>query len=74
MFSQLSFHHLVKFFQVYARFRANSVQKTLQALRDHLRNSNVTGFQANSPVAPSSGISPLAVRNFKQLTNYFIHN
>lgn len=49
-------------FQVYARFRANAVQKTLQALRDHLRNSNAIGLQANSPVGPSSGISPSTVR------------
>jgi len=51
-------HDQDDFMNVYARFRANAVQKTLQALRDHLRNSNAMGFQANSPVALSSGISP----------------
>lgn len=49
--------------QVYARFRANSVQKTLLGLRDHLRNSSTgaTSHQGVSPVAPMSGTATLLV-------------
>jgi len=55
-------HNEDDFMNVYARFRANAVQKSLQGLRDHLRSSNAMGFQANSPIAPSCGISPSAFK------------
>ena len=49
------------FLKVYARFRANTIQKTLHGLRDHLRSSSTgaTGIQGASPTVAMSGSSTL---------------
>ncbi len=59
LFSMVSFQS-----QVYARFRASTVQKTLHGLRDHLRSSSIgaTGHQGVSPTVPS-GTSTLVSKS-----------
>nr|CAH0105357.1 unnamed protein product [Daphnia galeata] len=58
-------HNEDDFMNVYARFRANTVQKTLLGLRDHLRSSSTgaMGYQGVSPVAPMSGTSTLMAKS-----------
>lgn len=54
-------HNEDDFMNVYARFRANTIQKTLHGLRDHLRSSSTgaTGIQGASPTVTMSGSSTL---------------